>query len=225
MTMLLDTATLPRGMPMGRWHAGDAPHDLGRFDVAATEMMFVQYLPVVMAEASGTVPDLRLPMNVESFRPLVDAALRDGWTPGHYAYLTAKHFFVPAEGLGNRPGWHIDGFGTDDLNYVWCDRAPTEFCVQPFALSTDCGVSMLQMSAQVQAKNVRTYPTHHLLRLTNRVVHRTAENAEAGLRTFVKVSISKDRYNLAGNAHNPLFDYAWPMMARASSRNHPAMKG
>ncbi len=40
-------------------------------------------------------------------------------------------------------------------------------------------------------------------------------------RTFLKVSFSRDKYDLAGNSHNSRLDYDWPMRERGLTRNTP----
>lgn len=195
--------------------AGNAPEVIAHISVKATEMLFVQYMPVRMPSS-----DIRLPPNLKCFYPMVEIACMFAH-PDEHVYLTAKHLYVDRDRCFNRPGWHADGYGTDDINYVWCDRAPTEFCVQPFELSDDCDESMAQMEAQAKPENIRTYGENTLLRLDTTVVHRPPAHIDPGMRTFVKVSISRDRYNLQGNAHNYLFDYDWPMLPRDEKRNHP----
>jgi hypothetical protein len=192
---------------------GGLPIVLGQFDVEASEMMHVQYMPIKFAGNRG---DYRVPDNLKCFQPLieqVDAGYDD------LVYLTAKYLYVTPENLGNRPGWHVDGFGTDDINYFWYDSAPTDFCDQIFDISDDEHLSMLDMTNQVCKENIVTYPVRTLLQIDNRVVHRTSESAVAGFRTFVKLSVSKDIYNLKGNAHNYLFDYNWSMISRDVQRN------
>lgn len=197
---------------------GAAPVVLGEVEIEDPEMMFVQYLPIGMPNTP-----IRVPENLACFWPIIDAVLRDGKVgDDNYVYLTAKHLYVTPDNMGNRPGWHSDGFGTDDLNYIWCDAAPTEFCVQPFTLSDDCALSMHEMEQQANEKNVIVYPVKTLLKLDSGVIHRVAAGGIAGYRTFVKISISKDQYNLKGNAHNYLFDYEWEMHERQATRNHPA---
>lgn len=198
---------------------GAAPENLGFIDIQNPEMMFVQYLPVMMPGSN-----LRVPANLNCFRDIIIAAIMDSGSvlTDAYVYLTAKHLFVTPDNMGNRPGWHSDGFGTDDLNYIWCDSAPTEFCVQPFRITDDCAVSMKEMEDQAREENVVVYPVKTLLKLDQGVIHRVAANGTAGYRTFVKVSVSKDKYNLKGNAHNYLFDYEWEMHDRAETRNHPS---
>ncbi len=192
------------------------PELLGQFYIDCKEFMFVQYMPVKMADDW----DLKIPNNLACFIPLIKAI---GGTVDNsdYVYLTAKKMFVSAQCAGNRPGWHIDGFGTDDTNFIWSDSMPTEFCIQDFELPDDHDISLQQMEQQARAENIKTYPNKSLLGLNSSMVHRVSILPFEGFRTFVKISISKERYNLIGNAHNYLFDYDWPMTERSTTRNHP----
>lgn len=196
--------------------AGCAPIRIGEISLATPEMMFVQYLPVHIPGVGTAVPP-----NLRPFLPLVELAMRDK-TPAQYVYLSAKHLYVDPDRCFNRPGWHTDGFGTDDINYIWSSRGETEFCVQWFDLSDDCDESMAQMESQARAENIATYGERMVLKLDNTVVHRAPVRISAGLRMFAKVSISHDLYNLEGNAHNHLLKYDWQMVPRREARNHPA---
>ena len=138
-----------------------------------------------------------------------------------YVYLTAKTLWVSGDYIGNRPGWHSDGFGTNDLNYIWYDRAPTEFLDADFDLPDDCADAMEQMANHALGRVPVLYPDKHLLRLDPSVIHRSPVDFEAGMRTFVKVSVSPDRYDLVGNSVNHALP-AWPLTARKAERNHPA---
>lgn len=193
---------------------GAPPADLGRFHLRKPELMFVQDMPVKLAGNWQWA----VPRNLQCFEPLLRAIYADR---ADYVYLTAKHVFVSAGEVPNRPGWHTDGFGTDDTNYVWYDRIPTEFCVQDFSLSIDHTLSMVQMQQQARPQNVRTFPALTLLRLDAGVVHRPAVCHEDGFRVFAKVSVSRHRYDLEGNAHNYLLNYAWPPRPRDLARNNP----
>lgn len=190
-------------------------------ELVPAEMCFVQYLPIAMAAHEGHGDEIRIPPNLGWVRNLLAHVRSADIHDDAYMYLTVKHIFASGADSGNRPGWHSDGFGTDDVNYIWYDRCPTEFAVQPFVLSTDCDVSMQEMEDQVKPESIVTYPVNTLLRLDQGVVHRSPENCEPGFRTFIKISCSKERYNLKGNAHNYLFDYDWPLVSRAAKRNHP----
>lgn len=188
------------------------PVNVSRIMLFPPELMFVQYMPIRMP---GT--DVRIPQNLRFLKPLVDMV---GYYEDEYVYVTAKHFYVTPGNPGNRPGWHIDGFGTNDINLIWYDSMPTEFCVQDFDLREDHEGAMEDMEAQVKPENIKTYPVGSLLCLDHSMVHRTTECTKGHYRTFVKISLSKDKYNLQGNAHNYLFDYSWTMVERGETRNH-----
>jgi hypothetical protein len=190
---------------------------MGYFKLVPEEMCFVQYLPI--AFPTEQFSGVRIPQNLKWCEPLVNMCMQQ--TFDKYIYLTVKHLYVTPSNMGNRPGWHSDGFGTDDINYIWCDNYPTEFCIQDFNLSEDCDASLKEMEQQAKVENVKTYGENTLLRLDKYNIHRTPVIGE-GYRTFVKISVSKDRYNLKGNAHNCLFDYDWEMVLRSDSRNHPS---
>lgn len=194
------------------------PAVLGQFAIDCRELMFVQYMPILMPR----IPHVKVPDSLGCFKPLIDAVMAYV-EPDHYVYLTAKRLFVGPNCLGNRPGWHTDGFGTDDINFIWSDAMPTEFCVQEFNLSDDHDLSLVQMESQVRSwrENIKTYPVGSLLMLDSSMVHRAAPVVSEGYRTFAKISVSRERYNLAGNAHNYLFDYDWLMVERQAQRNHP----
>lgn len=197
---------------------GSAPKLVKSIRVNSSELMFVQYLPIKMKGLT----DVRVPVNLLIFSEIITEVLKRVKL-SDYVYITAKHFHVSKDSLGNREGWHSDGFGTSDINYIWSDNSPTEFCVQPFKISTDCLISMQEMQEQVKKENIITYPCNSLLRLDSSVIHRVNPNPDEGFRTFVKVSVSQEKYNLIGNAHNHLFDYNWEMQKRKPYRNHPSV--
>lgn len=209
---------------------GKLPECIGYIDVTCEEMLFWLYCPIATPSRYMTLPD-----NLRHFKPLVMAAMRHeddvnyGLFENGYVYLTAKTLWVSGEYIGNRPGWHSDGFGTDDVNYVWSDRAPTEFLKleEPRSLSSDCRESMEQMTdiasfSKRYGSSVVTYPDKHLLRLDQSVIHRSPVKFSPGMRTFVKVSFSNDQYDLKGNSVNHKLDLDWQLVDRKLDRNHPA---
>jgi hypothetical protein len=197
---------------------GNLPKDCGLVDLHPTEMMFWLYCPIFTPRQWLTFPD-----NLVQFRPLVKAALNEEYDlEDHYGYLTVKTMYVAADHNLNRPGWHSDGFGTDDINYIWSDRAPTEFYADSFELPPECPDAMRIMTQRAYGKEIVTYPDRHLLRLDQSVIHRQAVHVEPGMRTFIKLSLSKDRYNLIGNSINWRIDERWPLIERKAERNHPA---
>jgi hypothetical protein len=194
---------------------GKEPEYIGNFSLQCDEMMFYQYLPIKMPNL-----DFRLPPNLKFLEDLRLYLLTYD-DDKDYIYATVKKMYVSPDCPSNRPGWHCDGFGTKDLNYIWYDSVPTEFCVQEFDLSDDHNISMYEMERQARKENIITFPNNSLLLLDQTVVHRVAECKEPGFRTFVKISISDKQYNLKGNSHNYLFDYEWEMFERTKERNHP----
>lgn len=206
---------------------GAAPRDLGQVDLDPSEMLLYLYLPVLMRWPieGHRNRGLRLPKRLQFLWPLIQAAMQDASATldldDHYVYLTAKTLWVEGGFSGNRPGWHADGYGSGgDLNYIWADMNPTQFAVQPFIdVPDDDFASMQAMEAQIDPTAIVTYPDRHLLRLDESVVHRVNPDIRSGMRTFVKISVSRHRFNLRMNSHNHLFDYAWPMHDRAEVRN------
>lgn len=204
---------------------GTAPEVVGVFDLADwQEYMHYMYLPVAM------MSDVRLPERLAFAADLIhvcrdiEAARGNHWT---YVYLTVRRGFATPGNPLNRPGWHADGFGTPDINYVWTDRFPTLFAIQEFEnISEDHVESGKQFDKQVVDPLVQTFRERSLLRLDPFVVHAAPEvPAPGGERGFLKVSFSNDRYNLRGNSHNHLFDYDWKMWSRDEVRNDPAYAG
>lgn len=205
---------------------GKAPKVIGEVNIEPKELCFTMYMPIKLPGSTFT----KVPENYQAYRPLIRTALRDEFMFSEnpidkYVYLTAKRLWVEPSAIGGRPGWHTDGFGTDDINYIWCDTMPTEFCIQPFDLSEDHNESMRQMEEQAKPENIITYAPKTLLRLDSKVVHRCPTTVTPGYRTFVRISISKDKYNMEGNAHNHLLDYDWEMQPRGTiTRNDVAVR-
>lgn len=203
---------------------GDLPKSLGIHHIDCREMMFYQYLPIKMAGGIYTKVEPRL----QCFMPLIKACYADleknysqAFTFG-FVYLTVKHQYQAPGTSFNRFGWHSDGFMTDDLNYIWCDINPTVFNYSNFKLSQDHVKSLDEMADQAMPWNTHSFADCELLRLDQYNIHKVKDiGAQAGMRTFFKLSVSKEQYNLVGNSHNYLFDYKWPLVERDIDRNHP----
>lgn len=206
---------------------GAPPRPVRGFDLRETfvEVMHYMYLPVLMP---GT--EVRLPERLNFARPLIEVATTNfRSTTGNeplYVYLTARRGYATPGNPLNRPGWHTDGFGTDDVNYVWTDSFPTLFACHEF--EGICPMDHVRSLAQFeeQARVTDLAPLGYLVRLDQYVVHSAPEiPAPGGMRSFIKISFSGDRYNLVGNSHNYLFDYDWKMYPRNVVRNDPARAG
>lgn len=205
---------------------GNLPIYLGQHEFDLSEMMYYLYLPVVMDWDQQPQPDIRLPLNLECCRGVIEHAMVQGrlehGKPYKYVYLSARKGIATPGNPLNRPGWHCDGFGTDDLNYVWWVGPGTRFAAQSFyGIVSDHNRSLTQFDEQVKLDSVTTYPERGLYQIDRSVVHATPIIEKTCMRQYVKVSLSDQRYNLENNSHNYLFDYNWPMHNREATRNSP----
>ena len=201
---------------------GNRPTHVGHWENPSDEMLFWLYCPIKLrGQRMTTMPD-----NLRQFNPLVLLVARNAqyrWADS-YVYLTAKRLWVGPEGNGQRPGWHTDGFGTDDLNYLWSDRDPTLFYAPGYAstCSDDHNESLREFEAlDMKDKDLIQYEEGSLLRLDSTVLHRTVLPATAGVRTFVKVTLSTVLYNLKGNSVNHKLDLPENTAERSEERNCP----
>lgn len=204
---------------------GELPKRLaGLFEVDAKEMMFYQYLPIKMIGGVQPVYEDRLKCFDELIGTICCDFIGNFGLDNYvdsYIYLTAKYMYQTPGCSYNRPGYHADGFMTNDINYIWSDKNPTIFNKTQFTLSMDDSGSLVEMEQQALKENEITYPTNSLLRLSQFNIHKVADIETGGMRTFLKVSFSKDKYDLIGNSHNYLIDYNWEMKQRAIERNIP----
>lgn len=208
---------------------GNAPRVIAHVDLSPVEMMAWLYCPIKLP-GNHEVPEY--PDNLFQFDDIVYEVYKDlekheplRWHRS-YVYLTAKTLFATPENPGNRPGWHCDGYGSEDLNYIWADRNPTLFWVPEFGTTQypdDHTLSMGQMTANAAAfpEYLRTYPDKTLLRLDETVIHNVAPCLKPGWRTFVKVSVSSEKYLLAGNSINHELAPDWDYVPREENRNDP----
>lgn len=203
---------------------GEKPVAIRRFhDISLQEYMTYLYMPIVMPGHSS----VRMSKRLAPLSPIVACAvaLENLTNPDRhkFVYITVKHGFATRDNPLNRPGWHCDGFGTDDINYVWWDGRGTRFAIQDFDdISPGHVESMRQFECQIQPEHIVEYEPKVLYRLTPQVVHATPIIPGAGeRRTFMKLSFSRHRYNLVGNSHNYMFQYDWKMYERSDARNHP----
>ena len=193
---------------------GELPTPMGLvyLEEESAELCFVQYLPIKM---KGSL-ELHIPDNLLWVKPLLDCI--NVKQVDKYVYLTVRHQY----GNSNRGGWHCDGFGSDDVNYIWYTGHGTHFIeARGVTLPKGHKESMELMEYIAKGQRVHKYPAHTLLKLTQSNIHRVNPDPFYGLRTFVKVSISDDKYNLKGNAHNYMIDYKWDMKPRGVERNDP----
>ncbi|MGY5795171.1 hypothetical protein ACXHXM_34010 len=213
---------------------GAAPKDLGLLKLDTSEMMFWLYLPIKMPDEVLTV----LPETLGKYAGLINKVREDVWDDygpnrwtDSYVYLSVKILHVTPDAPGNRPGWHSDGFLTDDLNYIWCDRNPTEFWISAdharASVPEDHATSMewfaeFASSNQFKGDRCEHAKPNHLYRLDQTNIHRVSLNVESGKRAFIKVSVSDKPYLQLGNSINhDLPNHPLPTQERQAERNCP----
>lgn len=212
---------------------GNPPVQIGNpLRCVSNEMFFYQYLPIKML---GHYNMSNVPPQLWCYAQLIRRVIADFKEKygidsfhHHYMYITAKRLYVTEGSNMNRPGWHSDGFGTPDINYIWCDSVPTEYIETHLTdVSEDCDESLKQFEQVAETHRalggVKTVEPNVLYRLDESVIHATGVHKGTPIiRTFIKISFSKEKYNLNGNSHNYLIDYLWDMKDRDVNRNHPA---
>lgn len=213
---------------------GDAPQNIGIYDLKFEEYMHYMYLPIAIDNK------VAIPKNLSFGKTLINDVMYEEISRGHhwkYIYVTARRGYATPGNPLNRPGWHSDGFGTEDINYVWTDRYPTLFALGDFGeISEDHIESAKQFEDKIKAAQeftsyrrkieIVTYADKMLQRLDPTVIHAAPEiPAPGGERSFFKVSFSNEKYNLIGNAHNYGLSYDWEMFSRQSLRNDPSKAG
>lgn len=206
---------------------GEMPKTIARDihpNYGRNELMFYQYLPIKINGMLAYIYEDRL----LPFEDMIDACILDFKNLNgtkefklSYIYLTVKRLYQEAGHNFNRGGYHSDGFMTDDINYIWSDKDPTLINLSPFKLSQDDRLSLKEMQDQAHPDLDFQAAPKDIIRLDQYHIHRTANPVESGVRTFFKLSFSKDKYDLQGNSHNYLLNYDWKMRERSCERNMP----
>lgn len=173
------------------------------------DMMFYQDMPIKLIGQSSITVECRIR---DSFDKIIATACCDfvgnfglDRFVNSYVYICAKRLWQSKGTAFNREGWHTDGFGTEDITYLWSNHSPTVFNSTCLNLSDDHAISMQEMNEQVQDVNNVTYPDGALVQMDQYVVHKVGEQKE-GVRSFLKIVFSKDKFDLLGNAHNYLLE-------------------
>lgn len=142
-------------------------------------------------------------------------------------YLTIKHSYVSPQSTDNRPGWHIDGFKSDQHNFIWFDSIQTEVCAGIFDLTNDHDISLEEMHIQSieNDKFIHTLTKNTLYEMDHNCVHRPSYNKtdKAILRTFIKITYSTEMFNCIGNAWNYKLPHIRYNKTRNEIRNHTVL--
>lgn len=203
---------------------GKQPANLGQFDFDVSEVFYYLYLPVSLPNQIG----FTLPKQLFPFISLLTTIRSDNPErfERDYVYFTGKRMYVSPTISANRQGWHSDGFGTSDLNYIWFDSLPTVFNNGPFVdIPNDDKKALDCFQEQALPQNNYEGDVRALLRLDSSVIHQVQAADHHFMRTFVKVSISEHQYNLSDNSINHDLDYSWDTYSRDEARNSPNFAG
>lgn len=200
------------------------PKVLGEIELNNMSMMMCLYMPIVFKDRDSVV---YLPDQYKWVMPLIDKAMLNSYSDfkNPYIYLTVKSGWVVGEHTMQRPGFHTDGFMTDDINYLWSDNNPTQFiggCI--LGVPQDHKESLELFDSILDGWDVKPleYPNNSLLRLNEKVIHRSRPVMTTGFRNFVKITISDHQYRLIGNTVNPMVKGDWINdIERSVTRNCP----
>lgn len=150
----------------------------------------------------------------------------------YHAYLTIDQRWVEPGTLHREAPCHVDGFQgarwspkcLTNHTYTVSDVLPTAYYAQPFdftGLDERLHDYFWEMNAIVADSNEahRWQPSEAEITLMDcYCVHRGVENTSGKrvFRTWLRLSFEERRrvFDRLGNAHNPLFDYAWEMVDR-----------
>jgi hypothetical protein len=210
--------------------------DLGEDDLTVfsrENAVRVLDLPIKMPD----IAEYRLPHALRQFasalQHIIDVEHRVNPEHAEYhAYLTIDQRWVEPGTLHREAPCHVDGFQGGRWNpkcftnhtYTVSDVLPTAYYAQKFdfsRLDEKLHDYFWEMNAQVADTNEahRWQPMPAEITLMDCYsVHRGVENEGPArvFRTWLRLSFEERRrvFDRLGNAHNPLFEYDWPMVDR-----------
>jgi hypothetical protein len=187
------------------------------------------------------IAEYRLPRALAQLAPVIQRIVdvEHSINPHHadyFAYLTIDQGVVEPSALQREAPCHVDGFqgqrwhprARTNHSYTVSDVLPTAYYVQPFDLTMldeKLHDFFWEMNAQVADTDeaFKWQPAAAELTVMDcYCVHRGVEATVRTPRTWLRVSFEERRrvFDRLGNAHNPLFDYAWPMVERDIEQLH-----
>lgn len=200
---------------------------VSNYDVTNLEYCNIVYMCIKQAGCSEyQIPDnLKYLVNrvLSDVYRLSPSLYEDDWTK--YCYITIKKGYIQDNSFPNRDGWHSDGFMSDQENFIWSDsiEVPTEVALGEFNVS-DCHIKSLgEMEEQANHLSVAKLNINTLYDMKQHCIHRCTKNTSgrAILRTFIKITFSKELFNCVGNAWNYKLPHIVPNKIRNDElRNH-----
>lgn len=176
----------------------------------------------------------RLPAELAPCAPIVrrvfnfERAINARCFDEYYCYLTVDAGWVELGQLQREAPCHVDGFQgarwrpkvRGNHTYTVANAIGTNYYVQPFdfdLLDEEKHDFFWEMNRQVALTNSRFawHPEDGELTLMDCYsVHRGRQATVRIWRTFVRISFEVRIFDRLGNAHNPMFQYDWPMVPR-----------
>lgn len=146
----------------------------------------------------------------------------------YYCYMTVDQGPVRPGTLQREAPCHVDGFQGArwspkvriNHTYTVTDCLPTAYYVQPFDLSAldearhNFFWEMNRQVAQTRSAHAWHPAPWELTLMDAYTVHRGAEAPAETHRTWIRLSFEVRIFDRLGNAHNPMFRYAWDMVPR-----------
>ena len=191
------------------------PPDLGRPDMNTEEMAGLRALRCPINPAGSN--EVVLP---SEFAPLLPMVRHVFETEAHinpnfaawWCHLSFERTEVTAGTTQRVPGWHLDGFQgvrvprhAAEHSYLWADRDPTEWCLQPLFLShLDSARHNIfdEIARQARESNAFAGLAGHVHLIDPYVVHRSPVLYELGWRSFVRITFTKTELEDPANTVN-----------------------
>ena len=178
--------------------------------------------------------NFRLPKELACYAPIIrrianfERAINKACYDEYFAYLTIDKGFVEPGQLQREAPCHVDGFQgarwrpkvRGNHTYTVANAISTAYYDQPFdfdLLDEEKHDFFWEMNRQVALTNgeFAWCPADGELTLMDCYsVHRGRQAAMRKFRTFLRLSFEVRIFDRLGNAHNPLFQYDWPMVPR-----------
>jgi len=210
---------------------GNDPWQLGDLHTPAgwDEFCFVQDMPIALAGdiAVHIPPEYAFAYDfVMMVGKFLHTKYGDLWSEHRNFYLSLKHTMVPKGQPQTRPGWHTDGYGTDDLAFLWCDAVPTLFLKQAMRVSENDERALSRMNEFADVTKSEHGLPGRVYGMDDTVIHAPSSSYHLQPRRFMKLSVSRYAYDLKGNARNRLLPTEWqPTRERGVNRNQPENRG
>lgn len=191
------------------------PVDVGHVPMDTDGMQDLMVLRCPIKASSSML--VTLPTELDGIADLVRHVCEleagcNAWFELSWCHVSFQRTLVQADTTQRVPGWHVDGFQgvrvprhRAEHSYLWSDRDPTEYCVQPFFLShLDPGRHNVfdEISRQARDGNAYTGLPGHAYLIDPYLVHRSPRAIETGYRSFARITFTETEFEDPANTVN-----------------------